>query len=458
MVTRYSQSGYTLIELLTVLVILSIVFTYSASFVQKFSDGQSISVSSSQVSSVVRAARNFSRSSGLSSRVHVDSEAGRVSAFGFETVASWDFESLEGVSENTRLNSTTRIDGAFGEKAEVTGWVEATGGRVGRAVQFVDDGAALVAPGLSRYHSRGGISVEAWVRYWQPQLQPDEGIETDGGVTDPRREMRLAVVSRPGSWEMGLLGDGAAYFALGDLEDETREQSCLIATEGRVAVPQRWAHLRATFDGISFLIEVDGIARNWIPVGFERIAEEDWPPLPDRLLDSNEDLWISNPTRFFLGAIDEVKVRVALEPQSYDLPGTVEILGPSQLIHFDTRGSLDPLIHEVPIVVTLAELGEGDLDPTATAVENPTFRSIQAQKNEDREETMETIEEAFGDPLSGLARFLENWQSDPDEGDEKKGPVLPTEPGLHVGDGVLDGRPVKKLHNIVIDMTGTIRG
>ena len=452
------ERGYTLIELLTVLMILSIIFGYSASFVQRFGEGQNISVAASQVSSVVRAARNFSRSSGLASRVHVDPDSGRVSAFGFENVASWDFESLESVPDGSRLGASAAIAGAFGENAEVTGWVEATSGRVGRAVLFVDDGPALRASGLPRYHSPGGISIEAWVRYWQPDLRQEEGIETSGGRKDPRREMRLAVVSRPGSWEVGLLGDGAAYLALGDLEDPAADQSCLIATEGRVAVPDRWAHLRATFDGITFLLEVDGIKRPWMPVGFERIAEEDWPPLPTRLLDTDEDLWISHPSRFFLGAIDEVKIRVALEPHSYELPGTVEILGPPQLIHFDTRGSLDPLVHELPIIISLGELKDADFQPdSGTEVAPPTFRALTEDRRQAREEELEIVEEAFGDPLAGLSRFLEGWESSEEE-KKVAGPVLPTEPGLHVGDGLLDGRPIQRLHNIVIDMTGTIRG
>jgi len=132
MVRSRMERGYTLIELLTVLMILSIIFGYSASFVQRFGEGQNISVAASQVSSVVRAARNFSRSSGLASRVHVDPDSGRVSAFGFENVASWDFESLESVPDGSRLGASAAIAGAFGENAEVTGWVEATSG-------FVDD-------------------------------------------------------------------------------------------------------------------------------------------------------------------------------------------------------------------------------------------------------------------------------------------------------------------------------
>lgn len=457
-----TSSGVTLIELLVVLSILTIVLGMSVSVFRSFGEAQTLEVAASSVSTTVRAARNWSITSGMPSRVLVDPDRRRVSAFGFETVASWDFEGLDGIAEGTTLDAGLAITGAFREKAEVTGHIEACKGSIGAAALFVDDGAAMQARYLPRYNVKRGLSAEAWVRFWQPPWQPEDGVEPHGGYSDPRRDMRFAVIGIPGSFEMGLLADGAAYLELGDPDVAIDGVFFRAQTEGALVFPDRWIHLRATFDGIDIVIEIDGVEHYWIPEGFEQVDPQDWPVIPAEVPPADGDLWLSHPNRFFMGAIDQVILRAATEPQTVELPMDIELLGPPQLVYLDGRGALDPLQHDFPVVIHVAEVGdfvESDAGDS-TAVARESFRDQLTRKRREQEEQGDAIEEAFGSPIGDLMSFLENWQQQDmaENGETAPEYLLPMSPGIHVGIGEVDGVSVQRLHNVVIDLTGAIRG
>ncbi|MGB1071491.1 MAG: pilus assembly FimT family protein, partial [Planctomycetota bacterium] len=157
-----SDSGFTLIELLVVLSILTMVLGMSVSVFRSFGEGQSLEIAASQVSTAVRAARNWSISTGMPSRVMVDPDNRTVTAYGFSTVAAWDFEGLSGEPANTPLPQGLAVSGAFRQKAEVTGHVEAAPGSVGSGILCVNDGAALQAEWQPRYDVHRGFSVDAW--------------------------------------------------------------------------------------------------------------------------------------------------------------------------------------------------------------------------------------------------------------------------------------------------------
>lgn len=459
---KCSSSGVTLIELLVVLSIVTIVLGMSVSVFRSFGEAQTLEVAASGVSTTVRAARNWSISSGMPSRVLVDPDRRRVTAFGFNTVAAWDFEILDGVAKESALDRGMMIGGAFNEAAEVTGHVEACKGSIGAAALFVDDGAALRAPYLPRYDMKRGLAAEAWVRFWQPPWQIEDGIEPHGGFSDPRREMRLAVIGIPGSFEMGVLADGAVYLELGDPDDAIDGVFLRAQTEGALVFPDRWVHLRVTFDGIELVIEIDGVEHGWVPEGFELVDAGDWPPLPTEVPAGDGDLWISHPNRFFLGAIDQVVLRSATDPQIVELPLDIELLGPPVLVHLDGRGALNPLRHDLPIVIHVAEVGDfaeiGAAD--GTAVVGESFRDQISRKRREKEEQDAAIEKAFGDPIADLMMYLDDWDNDSDVIPEDGEPayILPMTPGLHVGIGDVDGVSVLRLHNVVIDLTGAIRG
>ncbi|MDE0959324.1 MAG: prepilin-type N-terminal cleavage/methylation domain-containing protein [Planctomycetota bacterium] len=455
-----SNHGVTLIELLVVLSILSVMLGMSMSVFRSFGEAQTLEIASSSISTTVRAARNWSISSGMQSRILVDPEHRKVTAFGFQLAGAWGFEDFYGLPEKQLLPPGSVTLGAYRQPAELVGQVEPCAGSIGRGAMFVNDGAAFRARRLASYEGRNGVSIEAWVHFWKPPWRPEDGIEPDGGFSDPRREMRMAVLGIPDSFEMGILGDGAVYMQIGDPQRAIDGQYIRAQTEGSAVLADRWVHLRATFDCTELILEVDGVEQAWIPEGFEMI--EQWPPLPTAIPHSDSDLWISHPNRFFMGAIDQVVLRVATTPEIVELPIDIELLGPTTLIYLDSRGALDPLLHNFPVVIHVAEVGDFSEIEAAdgTAVAKEGFRDRIERERQEQAARDGEIVQAFGDPISDLMKHLEGWETDPDaliEEEEEKNPV-PLTPGMHYGIGDVDGTSVLRLHNIVIDMTGAIRG
>lgn len=458
---RNTNSGFTLIELLVVLSILTMVLGMSVSVFRSFGEGQTLEIASSQVSTAVRAARNWSVSTGMPSRVLVDPDNRKVTAYGFSTVAAWDFEGLSSEPRGVPLGDAFPVRGAFRQEAIVTGHVEAASGSVGSGILCVNDGAALQAQWLPRYDVHRGFSVDAWVQFWQPEWNIEDGIEPSGGFSDPRREMRMAIMSLPGAFEVGLLGDGAIYLEIGDPDGGMDEAFFRAQSEAKRVLSDRWSHIRAAFDGVSITLEIDGVAVEWYPEGFEWIVPEDWPPLPAQINRVDSDLYISHPARFFMGGLDQIVLRSATDPEVVELPDNVEILGSPQLIHLTGNGSLNSLEHDLPIVIHIAEVGDfaqlEQIDGTAVAGES--FRDQMIRKKQEREEQQDQVEEAFGSPIGDLMSHLENWQSESEDGEEVEDVYfLPLSPGLHFGIGDVDEHTVLRLHNIVVDLTGAIRG
>lgn len=452
-------------ELVVVLAILAMVGGLSIGVYQKVATQNVLPTAASQVSSILRAARNFSVSSGLPSRVYVDEDAGQVSAFGFELVAAWSFEDLEELEIGAPIDPGFELIGAFGERAEVQGEIEVGTGRIGCGLAYLDDGAHLVAPNRPRYDSSRGFSLDAWVLFWPRELARGEGSDRSGAWSDPRRSEEYAVISRPGSYEFGLLGDGALYAVIGDADDLNSTRTYFAATASQAVLGWRWTHIRASFDGIELILEVDGISRGWAPVGFEYIAEDDWPPMPEEVPATRDDLLISHPSRFFFGEIDEVKVRVALEPRVYELPGEVKFLGGSQLIRFDSRGSLDPVHHGYPVLVRIGELGEDAQTEeeagggTAVAAPSP-FEALGGSPSREGAGNSQVVDEAIGDPMSALQRYFDEKRVELEDGrDSSAGEDFNrVSPGIgERGEGDLD-RGMKRIHRIIVDLTGTIRG
>lgn len=454
------RAGFTLLELMTVLAILAFVAGMSVGVYREVAIRNILPAAASQVSSVIRAARNFSISSGLPSRVAIDREEGTIAAFGFELVASWSFEDLEAYEIGQELPRGTALSGAFREAAETQGVIEVGDGRIGRCLVLLDEGASAVAERRPRYDSPRGFSLEAWVRFWPPTLEAGAGNDRSGAWSDPRRGQRYAVVSRPGSYEMGLLGDGAVYVVIGDPDRPDAFESFSAATASGAVLGSRWTHIRVSFDSLELSLEADGIDREWAPEGFERVDPRDWPPLPARVPVADGDLMISHPNRFFIGGIDEVKVRVALEPLSYVLPSEVVFVDPSRWVRFDSRGSLDPVYHDSPVLVRVGELGDDaqvEEGPGGTAV-GPTSLEEREMLATEREE--EALEDALGDPVAALSRYLEEQTRLAEEESAREMTEDPDR--VRAGEGEaseeIRARGIDRLHRIIIDLTGTIRG
>lgn len=453
----WGSPGYTIVELLVVIALLAMLAGLGIGTYQNVARQNVLPAAASSVSSTIRAARNYSVSAGLPSKVFIEPESHRVAAFGYELVAAWGFEDLQDEEPGTILSSGRTTVGAFREPAETSRNVAVGEGRIGRCVGFPEEGGSLTAPGRPRYRSPQGFSLEAWVQFRRRSLETGEGV--GGAWNDPRRGETYAVVSLPGSWELGLLGDGSLYGVIGDPDDS---DAFIVGTASAAVLDGRWTHVRVSFDGVSFLLEVDGVSLPWRPYGFELVDERDWPELPTQVPEGDGDLIISHPARIFIGWIDEVKVRVAREPNVVELPFGVIILGESRVIHFDSRGALDPVQHSHPIQVVLGEQGgegafaEEEEPPGRGTVAPPP---VEGEVAADGEEGVEADDPAgVGDPVESLARYFEEIQAHGEESRREDAASLELTPGEADATEEEAARAIRRTHRIIIDLTGTIRG
>ncbi|MFN0057171.1 MAG: prepilin-type N-terminal cleavage/methylation domain-containing protein [Planctomycetota bacterium] len=460
--SRARLRGVTLIELLTVLAIMTSLLGISVTVYRKAAKTHALPAAVTQVSSIVRAARNFSLTSSLPSRVFVEPDQQRITAFGYEVVAAWHFEDAPvETAANGDLPSATELVGAFGERLTVAGSCQMVRGKIGKAIWFANDGAALIADHRSRYVAPIGLSLEAWVQFDPPEPPDAEALKRRRGGKlgewdDPRREEQYAIISKEDSYELGLLGDGAVYLQLGDPKDE--KTSYHVYTRGRCVLPGRWAHVRGSFDGFGITVEVDGIEVEWIPRTYQLIDERDWPVPPTRLSGSESYLSISHPERMFLGAIDEPKVRVAIEPRSYVLPTGVHFLGlKRQVIRFDTRGSLDPLYHTRPEVIQVGDEPRAKPEVTGMA---PGRTAVMAEVKD--ESASRPTSDEVGDPLKALIEYYgKNAEGEIDVVSERSDGQLIDGAGGETNTSTTPNAGAKqpgRVQNVIIDLTGSIRG
>ncbi|MBN1417971.1 MAG: prepilin-type N-terminal cleavage/methylation domain-containing protein [Planctomycetes bacterium] len=345
--------GFSLLELLAVLAVLSLLGGIGAGVYAGMRGRYALPAASSHVAWTIRAARNFSLSAGVPSRVAVDPAEGTIEARGFETAAGWRFEDLG--SPGVRITAGAVTEGAIGSRARVAGGIEVVRGKIGFAVAF-GAGSYLDCGDLPRYAPPDGVAAEAWIYL----------AGAEGGT----------ILRKEGSYSLAVTPSRAV---------EARIGTFVARSAPEVVIPFRWTFISAVFDGERLEIAVDGMARRWEALDAEALetkggrrslrasrsrskgeAKDEPPPLPSRVPLSTTPLTISSPDSPFPGAIDEVVLRAAAEPRRYRLPSEVRILGWRKTIQFNGRGELDPLIHAAPVRIVLA-LGEREEAPAARA-------------------------------------------------------------------------------------------
>lgn len=140
----------TLLELLTVLVIFSILLGITAAIMQGANRDLGVSAAANRASGMLRVAHQESRSSAAPSWVVFDTKQGRIFMLMKETVGEWHLEDDNG-------GTTT---GAFGRDAKLNN-AKLVPARVGKGAQL--SGSASIACGaVPDYTADQGISVEFW--------------------------------------------------------------------------------------------------------------------------------------------------------------------------------------------------------------------------------------------------------------------------------------------------------
>jgi prepilin-type N-terminal cleavage/methylation domain-containing protein len=142
-----SREGVTLLELLTVLVIFSLLLGITAAFLQGANRDLGVASAANHAVGVLRTAHQQSRSSAAPSWVVLDTKQNRVYMLLKETVGEWHLEDM----------ATT---GAFGKDGKVSGGQQVQG-RVGKGIQL--SGSSSIAFGeVPFYAPDQGVAIEFW--------------------------------------------------------------------------------------------------------------------------------------------------------------------------------------------------------------------------------------------------------------------------------------------------------
>jgi prepilin-type N-terminal cleavage/methylation domain-containing protein len=142
-----SRRGMTLLELLTVLVIFSLLLGITAAFMQGANRDLGVAAAANHAVGVLRTAHQQSRSSSAPSWVVLDTKQNRIYMLLKETVGEWHLEDM----------TTT---GAFGKDGKVSGGQNVPG-RVGKGIQL--SGSASISCGeVPFYAPDQGVAIEFW--------------------------------------------------------------------------------------------------------------------------------------------------------------------------------------------------------------------------------------------------------------------------------------------------------
>jgi prepilin-type N-terminal cleavage/methylation domain-containing protein len=331
------SAGFTLVELLAVLVILSILGGLSAGAWSIARRNYALAASASHVEALFLQARNTALSAGIPVIVEIDPVAGTATAHAHEALGEWSFEGADG----------DVVRGLQGDAARLVG-ARLVAGRAGSGV---DISAGHVDCGtLPRYDVRLGLQVEAWVLLERTAPPPRRALPA-GGSKLSRRDQAAApdetaglVVAKGKAFSLGVTADGAIEGAIGTHRDRTAPGVVLSGV---------WVKLALVFEGGRLELLADGMPRDAAPVGYETVAPEKRPAPPALIPLDPAPLTIGAAKGSFSGRVDEVRVRGLIEPQEYALGARERFLGWRKVIHFDHRGHLDTRYHEKPVRVLL---------------------------------------------------------------------------------------------------------
>jgi len=298
-----SRKGVTLLELLTVLVIFSLLLGITAAFMQGANRDLGVAAAANHAVGVLRTAHQQSRSSASPSWVVLDTKQNRVYMLLKETVGEWHLEDM----------GTT---GAFGKDGKVSGGQQVQG-RVGKGIQL--SGSSSIAFGeVPFYAPDQGVSIEFWFL---------------------RRSGR-------GRGVLCSLGDAIEVSSEPDGHLEARVGSLRVSS-GQIRLPNdAWCYLQLIFSGRELKLILNRREVQAVTGKFELIR--------------GASFGVGGSG--FTGIVDEIKLGLIIPRDEYLLPAECTFAfkegfkvpdSGEVVIAFDAEGRLDPSVSPQPFTFTI---------------------------------------------------------------------------------------------------------
>lgn len=287
------RSGVTLLELLTVLVIFSLLLGISAAFMQGANRDLGVAAAANRATGLIRVAHQQSRSTSSPSWVVLDPKQGRFYMLLKETVGEWHLEDAV----------TT---GAFGRDGKPNN-PNLVPGRVGKAMQL-SASSSIAFGDVPTYAPDQGVAIEFWFL---------------------RRSGR-------GRGTLASIGDAVEIFAENDGHIEAKVGTLRVSSQQLRIPNDAWCYLQLIYSGRELKLilnrrEVGSVAgRTELP----------------------RDLKFSVGGSGFTGIVDEVRLGLIIPREEYYLPNECALAFPKGwtppngdvAVAFDSEGRLAPTV------------------------------------------------------------------------------------------------------------------
>jgi len=312
-----SNSGFSLLEIMVVLLILSMIMGIGVGAFSKVGSGPDMALG--RIKDVVRASKFHSVREKAPSAVRVDSENNTVSGLGWKRVGVWHFEdSIGGQSigfphETVVGSYPVHKDGVIGNCLDLT----VIQGRKVRSDVYIPS-----APSLD---SVNGVTLEFFVF-----------LKNIG---------RRTLLSKGAAYSIMITEDGClgAKLRLVTEDDEPEAKGVVMKLETLKYKPplNRWVRLGLQFDGYAMIVSADGIER----------VRESFKKRKRLVLHNNEPVMIGSKEFNFDGRLDELRISAAVLGDESPFHDYIRIEGKPFTIHFDSKGCLDKDYHTQPLTI-----------------------------------------------------------------------------------------------------------
>jgi len=309
---RRALAGFTLLELLTVLTLVSVLMGIGVGAFRKVNLGRRLAVA--QVKDALRSARLFAVEQSSVARVDIDPTENVIQSSGYQSTGNWHFEDAQSIGwpsvATPRGGATLIEDGAIGNAMLLP----------------ADDDGSLDLGSSPSFDSDQGLLVEAFVRV---------DADFEGGV----------LISKGHAFRVTLTADRTIVASVRVRPGKVIEgdKNGLLHLDTTDAIwPERWSRVTLLYDGFSFRLSIDGRER-------ARLANEEFLSLHP---DPESPIMIGGVSPIFVGRVDEVRLASVVTVEAPPLPEGVSFAAQGT-VWFDGRGRLDPNHHQKPVVISL---------------------------------------------------------------------------------------------------------
>jgi prepilin-type N-terminal cleavage/methylation domain-containing protein len=178
-----AERGFTLLEILAVIVIFSMLLGFSVALLQGANKDLGVAAAANHVVALFRAAHDVSRASSSPAWVVINRKENSIHVLVKETVGEWHLEEADAA------------EGAFGRKARVNNGNSAPG-RVGKGVHLAANGSVGCGE-LPLYRPDQGLSIELW--YLRRTGRVRGVLASAGNLVEIASEADGRVVAKAGS-------------------------------------------------------------------------------------------------------------------------------------------------------------------------------------------------------------------------------------------------------------------